>query len=174
MNSSLIVIRNATLEDAGGIAHVQVEGWRSTYANIIDADYLQSLSVDHRAEVWEKNLVHSGATTWVALDQDQIVGFCGVGELRPTDTTSALDSKKTGEIYAIYILPSHQRKGLGLRFFNFSREHFIANGMAQFLVWVLKDNALAQLFYQSQQGLLFSEEIRPIAGKDYMEVSYVF
>lgn len=174
MKTSLISIRKATFADARGIAYVQVAGWRSAYASIIEADYLESLNVDHRAEVWGKNLVHPGATTWVAVDQDQIVGFCGVGRLRITDTTSELDSKNTGEIYAIYILPVYQWQGLGVRFFGLSREYFHESGLIQFVVWVLKDNEPAQLFYQRQQGLPFSQEIRPVAGKDYLEVSYIF
>lgn len=174
MNSSLIAIRKATPEDARGIAYVQVEGWRSSYSNIIDADYLESLNVDHRTKIWEKNLFHLGAITWVAIDQDQIVGFCGVGALRSTNATAELDYHKTGEIYAIYILPSHQRQGLGLRFFNFSREYFSSNGMTQFVVWALEDNEPARLFYKNQGGIPFAEERRPVSGQDYLEICYVF
>ena len=174
MSRPLISIRSATLEDARGIAHVQIEGWRSAYAGIIDPEYLNNLNIDERTEIWQKNLLYPGSTTWVAIAQDEVVGFCGVGPLRPSESVMNLNPNTTGEVYAIYILPNYQRQGIGCQLFSYSQDYFKNRGWSQYILWALKENKSGQLFYQSQGGIPVAEEIRPIAGKDYLEVCYLF
>ncbi len=47
-----VIVREATVADAAGIAVVHVEAWRSAYADIVPAAFLAELSVAARAEAW--------------------------------------------------------------------------------------------------------------------------
>ena len=45
-------IRAAHTTDALAIAQVQVDSWRTTYAGIVPADYLASLSYEQQGKFW--------------------------------------------------------------------------------------------------------------------------
>jgi len=91
-------IRPARIEDAGAIAFVQVESWKSTYAGIVPDEYLASLSVESRTGAW-KELFDAGTNLmFVAEDTTAIFGFVSGGKLR--DPIEGYDA----ELYAIYLL----------------------------------------------------------------------
>jgi hypothetical protein len=46
-------IRQATIDDVPGIAHVHVASWKSTYKGIISDEYLSKLSVESRIKQLE-------------------------------------------------------------------------------------------------------------------------
>ena len=69
MNSD-IIIRNATKDDAMDIAGIIVEDWQIAYKDIIDSEYLNSLSVDRRYEIEVKRF----DKYIVASDDHQVLG----------------------------------------------------------------------------------------------------
>jgi hypothetical protein len=79
-------IRPAEPADAHQIAEVHVRGWQWGCRDLLPADVLDSLSVERREQGWVEILssLPSGATVFVALEADRIVGFAGVG---PAGTT---------------------------------------------------------------------------------------
>jgi GNAT superfamily N-acetyltransferase len=103
------VIRVATVQDAGAIARVHVESWRTTYAGIVPAAYLVSLDVGQREASWQE---------WLTLDVDvfvgevdgEVVGFVGGGTIR--EPVEGFDA----ELFAIYLLREAQRHGVGWLF----------------------------------------------------------
>lgn len=52
MTTGGITVREATPDDAPGIARVQVDAWRSTYRGIVPDAHLADLSYDERAQRW--------------------------------------------------------------------------------------------------------------------------
>lgn len=54
--SEKVIIREAELVDAPGIAKVHVDSWRTTYKNIMSDDFLSHLSYEQRTKLWEKTL----------------------------------------------------------------------------------------------------------------------
>ena len=48
----MIVIRPATVEDAAGIAEVQVATWRTAFRGVVADRALERLSVEQRTERW--------------------------------------------------------------------------------------------------------------------------
>jgi len=49
-------IREANIEDAKGIANVHVKAWQSAYKGIMPEEYLLSLSVKDKTELWLQTL----------------------------------------------------------------------------------------------------------------------
>lgn len=103
------LIREASVADALGIAKVHVRTWKSAYRGLIPNSFLQSMSVEPRAKVWAKDLESPlpKTHTLVAVWDDEIVGFIGVGTARGEGT------ENKGEIFAIYVDPQTQGRGIG-------------------------------------------------------------
>ena len=64
-----ITVRPAQVKDAEAIARVHVDSWRTSYAGIIDAEHLASLSVVERAERWRTRLETPGETHIFVADR---------------------------------------------------------------------------------------------------------
>ena len=75
-------IRPARMEDAGAIAFVHVESWKSTYAGIVPDEYLASLSVKSRTVAWKELFDAGTSLMFVAEDTTGVFGFVSGGKLR--------------------------------------------------------------------------------------------
>ena len=158
-------IRKAAPADAKGIARVHVDSWKTTYKNIVPAEYLMNLTYEQRERMWEQNSFEGNV--FVAENEaGEIVGFSTGGKERTGDYAGY-----AGELYAIYILDEYQGTGLGKqlvkRVAELLREQAI-NGM---LVLVLEDN-LACGFYEAQGAKKIGMAEIEIAGKKLSEAVY--
>jgi ribosomal protein S18 acetylase RimI-like enzyme len=103
-------IRQASTHDARAIAEVHAESYKSAYRGIFPDTLLDGLSVERRESSWRDLLVANepSSITMVACDASgSVVGFASGGKER----TGQLECD--GELYAIYLRPEEQRKGLG-------------------------------------------------------------
>jgi GNAT superfamily N-acetyltransferase len=160
-------IRAATPEDARQIAEVHLETWKSAYSGIISKDYLDSLSLEKRKSRWDEILSSQKETeiNFVAEIEDRIAGFVSAG---PNRTAV---SKYGGEIYALYIHPNFQNKGVGASLLK--RAHIELKGkmFSNSVVWVLKDNP-SRIFYERMGGRKIEETSIRIGEQDLDEVAY--
>ena len=162
-------IREAVLADAGPMSKVHVDTWRSTYAGIVPAGHLASLSYRQRESRWEQILTadRPAENNFVAeTDDGDIVGFAGGGPEREGNPTYR------GELYGIYLLQDYQRVGLGRRLVAAVAMRLLADGFTSMLVWVLADNHPACWFYESLGGERVGRKTIFIGGADLAEVSY--
>jgi len=101
-------IREATVADAGDIARVHVDCWRTTYKNILPSDFLENLSYEQRTESWIKNISKDGNYVYVAEDNEgQIVGFTDGGKRDGNQVDHS------GDLTSIYVLEKFQGMGIG-------------------------------------------------------------
>ncbi|MDQ6926226.1 MAG: GNAT family N-acetyltransferase, partial [Candidatus Eremiobacteraeota bacterium] len=111
--AAAIVIRRAVAADARGIATVQVLTWRATYRGIVDDAYIDGLTIEAREARWRTMLdtpPERAHDIFVAETRAEgVIGFASGGALREP----ALSAECDAELYAIYILPESQRRGLG-------------------------------------------------------------
>ena len=156
-----IQIRAAIPEDASSIARVHVDSWRSTYAGIVPAEYLASLSYRNRESMWKEALTtdRPGTSCFVAeTEGGDIVGFANGGPEREGGRIYR------GELYAIYILEEYQRMGLGHRLFSSVAQRLLSDGFDSMLLWVLEDNHPAIRFYESLGGERVGRKTVTIGG----------
>ena len=107
-------IREAEPTDAQAIASIHVRAWQDAYRGQLSDEYLDGLRVEDRVGMQRRMLAEprEGWTTWVALDDDAVVGFAVTG---PSEDADADD--RTGEVYAIYLEPDRGGTGVGRTLF---------------------------------------------------------
>lgn len=140
----MIELRTATQADAAGIARVHVRAWQDGYAGHIDQAYLDGLSVDERTAMWRDVLATTNqGSRLVATVDAEIVGFV-VG------SRASMSVDDCGEIFSIYVDPSHWGTGTGSRLLRSATAEIRADGGPESLVlWVLDGNRRAIDFYES-------------------------
>ncbi|MDP5275470.1 GNAT family N-acetyltransferase [Chengkuizengella axinellae] len=161
-----MIIRQATQQDTKAIAKVHVDSWKTTYKGLIPDDYLNNRSVDDYKARWSEFLTYKNQFVYVAeTKKGEIVGFSNGGRERDHH------SEYKGEIYAIYLLKSYQRKGIGKLLVRPILKDLITMNIDTMLIWVLKENN-SRLFYESVGGRVVREKTISISGKALQEVAY--
>lgn len=138
-------MREARPEDAQAIARVHVDTWKRGYRGQIPDDYLDRLAFERFAAIWEQQLHDRSRdeTNWVGIaGEDEIVGFAGGGRTRDVDA-----GDRTGEVFAIYVLPEHWGSGVGQALMDAASE-WLRERFDSATLWVLDTNARARRFYE--------------------------
>jgi len=164
-----VLIRRAVQEDAPGIARVHVDSWRTSYAGLIAAEFLDQLSYAKRAELWAQILAKPedpGIIFVAESSAGEIIGFVSAGPGRENDPLH------TGEIYAIYLLQEAQGQGIGTQLWDAAVHFLLEQGYPSLLVWVLRDNLPARRFYAAAGGQILREKPIQIGQQKLSEVAY--
>ena len=142
---NVLRIREASVSDAEGIAKVHVYTWQNAYLGLIPDSFLQGLSVEQKTANWIKNIENplSKSQTLVAEVNGEIVGFISVG----IDQEGGLPNQ--GEVYAIYVMPSIQKRGIGVALMREGLQALETEGLACAILWVLDGNLRTRAWYES-------------------------
>ena len=144
---SEVTLCDAGPDDAVGIAHVHVEGWRTTYRGLFADSYLDALSKTERAAYWQRGLpAGDGRHTLVACATDEVVGFASGG---PDRGGHGFDA----EVYAIYLLAEVRRQGIGGRLMARMFRRFRDDGRRSAHLWVHVGNVAGESFYRKLGGV---------------------
>ena len=165
-----MIIRQATLEDAAGIAKVHVDTWRTTYRGIVPEEFLANMSYQESEKRWAARLNDSEGKTCIYVAEDEvghIVGFVSGGPDRDNDPVYK------GELYAIYILQAHHGKGIGHRLTLALVEGLLQMGLDSMILWVFSVNP-ARRFYEALGGQLVKTNQFEINGVIIDEVAYAW
>lgn len=140
-----IIIREASVEDADEIARVHTLAWQETYAYAFGVEALAEINQQRRAEGWAKILAGEyegdGTEKVVVVAEapsQKVFGFASMGRDQDNPTL------ELRQLYAIYLLQSHQQRGLGRQLL----QTIIADQPAS--LWVLRGNDRAINFYRRQ------------------------
>lgn len=161
-------IRAARIDDAAGIAKVQVESWKTTYRGIVSDSYLSSLSVSQREDRWQQILQNLGQhqVIYTAENlQGEVVGFAIGGPSRSQEYSYE------GELYAIYLLEEYQGQGAGRSLFHAIVEFLRENGCGSMIIWALRDNPAGR-FYEAMGGRPVGQKSIEIGGEEHIELAY--
>jgi RimJ/RimL family protein N-acetyltransferase len=148
-----VLIRPGTPDDAEATARIHVESWAAAYT-------LRGPSFERRIEDHRRF-----PPAYVAEVDGQIAGFVGVGRSRDPDAD--------GELYVIYVDPTHWGKGIGGELIRAGEERMRELGFREVVLWVLDDNPRARRFYEAA-GWRADGQRRPIEvlGQTVPEVRY--
>lgn len=163
-----MIIREATPEDAEGIATVHVDTWQTTYRGIISDKVVYNLSYKDRQQMWDDALTTYGSKNYIYVAEAAnggIVGFVAAGQEREGSPGGF------GEIYAIYLLAEHQGKGWGRQLFLAAVERLTQEGYPSLMLWVLADNP-TRGFYEALGGTAAREQAIEIGGETLLEIAY--
>jgi ribosomal protein S18 acetylase RimI-like enzyme len=165
-------IRPAKPEDASPIAHVQVESWRTTYKGIVPDLFLASLDEEARTESWLPQLAGNDNQIFVAQTGTGIFGFISGGiarEVESLEPGAACDS----ELYAVYLLESHQRHGAGRALLRTLASTLHAQGRKSMMVQVLEANPAVH-FYQRLGAISITSQNIQIGSQTLPELIMVW
>src|SRR5499427_1092947 len=160
-----ITIRAARPGDARGIARLDVETWRATYAGVLSAAYLVALS-DRRREIgWRSVILREPRDVRVVVDSiGAIVGFGSCGPNRIARFFS-------GEVFTLYVAPDWQNQGIGRRLLIMLFRRLVAVSRRSAIVWVLRDNP-SRFFYERLGGQQVSRKPLAVGGSAVEAVAY--
>lgn len=147
-------ITKATAADINDIAHIHVDGWRSSYGGIIDQGYIDSKTIEDRIALWTDIFEKDETTTLLARDENgTAAGFVSFGKIRTAPPgMSPIRPLYTAEIYAIYILQDYWRKGLGKQLMKAASDSLQGDKHQSVCLWVLEKNKNANAFYKAIGG----------------------
>ncbi|AKG04823.1 GNAT family N-acetyltransferase [Salimicrobium jeotgali] len=158
-------IRSARLEDAPGVAKVQVETWKTTYRGIVPEGYLNRMTPENRREKWEK-IIEKGMVYVAVNEEEEITGFASGGPSRSPQL-----HPHEAELYAIYIREDDQGKGLGRKLLTPVVNELMEGGRSSMLVYVLAENE-SRYFYEALGAKLLDKIKIGIDGKTLNELIY--
>jgi ribosomal protein S18 acetylase RimI-like enzyme len=163
-----VTIRRARVDDAVAIARVRVESWRTTYRGVIPQSYLDAMSVEASATLWDRTLSAQSerSQVFVAEDADGVIGFAA-GVVLP-EPKHGFD----GELAAIYLRPEFQRQGLGSRLAGVVAAALAGQRATGMIVWVLAANKAAREFYVALGATQIIEQPFEWDGLDLVETGY--
>jgi GNAT superfamily N-acetyltransferase len=154
-----MTVRPAVPGDAAALAAVHVRTWQAAYAGLLPQDYLDALHPSQREPGWQRWLSEikppAAILVWTAETKTAAetkaetdtgpAGFVAVTPSRDPDA----DPGETGEITAIYLLPSCQGRGAGRELMAAAVDHLTVSGFRQATLWVLDSNVRARRFYEA-------------------------
>jgi GNAT superfamily N-acetyltransferase len=162
-------VREATLDDAEGIARAHTASWQTSYRGILPDTVLDRIDVGQRAETRRRILRDRSIYQLVAYDitHGDIVGFCDAGPARR-------HVPYAGELYAIYLVDRAKRYGLGQEMMERVQAQLARDAMRSTIVWVLDNNHHARRFYEAMGGRMGSRLQSTVGGFPVIELSYVW
>lgn len=159
-------IRQAQAKDAAGIAKVHVDSWRTTYKNILPAEFLKNLSYEQRTTLWDCNI--SDQTNYIVVAENAdgtIIGF-GTAAKRRTNTVEG-----AADLTSIYLLKDYQSQGIGKLLLAELFLHFTQSGYKSVFVEVLEENK-TRYFYEYYGARLTKSVAIKISGTVLNELIY--
>ena len=97
----------------------------------------------------------------------EVVGYATTG-------TARTKGPYQGEIYEIYIVPSHQGLGFGEHLFEAARAGLDSRGLNGLLVWALSENRGATDFYWRRGGRPVASAFTKIGGERREKVAFAW
>ena len=161
-------LREATLADANAVASVNVASWRSTYRGILPDGYLDGLIPESRVLFFRQRLASEDPDHFTLVAETpagEIVGYLSAGPERAGSGNFPM------EIYGLYLLRDHQRKGLGTNLLKTAAARVLQTGHSAMLAWVIAANS-ASRFYERLGATHVGRRHLEIGGCIVEELSY--
>jgi ribosomal protein S18 acetylase RimI-like enzyme len=136
--------RRAGAGDAEALATVFRESWLNAYQGVIPKLHLDRMILRRGADWWRHAASREEAP--LVLEVAGLVG--GYVTFGP----SRARGPYKGEIYELYLAPTHQGLGLGEMLFEGARAQLDSKGLRGLVVWALVDNQSACHFYWRRGG----------------------
>lgn len=137
-------VRPATLRDAKQIAELHNATAQQAFKTMIAEATLPPVPLEKRQAYWREAIEYAEPQVLVAQDdEDGIVGFAGFDRSRDKGTPPTM-----GELWAIYVQPSHQQRGVGLALWDAAREGLQDEGCTHVSIWLPIANDRAMRFFE--------------------------
>jgi ribosomal protein S18 acetylase RimI-like enzyme len=161
-----IRVRKGIPRDAEALAGVFRDSWELAYRGIIPHLHLETM-IRRRDKSWWASAVKGSEGLLVLEVAGVTAGYVTYGRSRGR-------SKLQGEIYELYLAPSHQGLGFGEHLFEAARHALDERRLNGLVVWALKDNTAAADFYRRRGGRPFAKSVDKIGGAKLEKIAYAW
>jgi GNAT superfamily N-acetyltransferase len=146
-----VSVRPARAEDVPEIARIQIETWRTGYAEVLPAAVIDALDVAAAVEAWRGavSAPPAGHHVLVALEQDWLVGFAAVVPDAGEDDDPAEFRETTALIAPLLVEPRWGRRGHASRLLAAATDHAIADGRIRMITWIPEADTASREFFVS-------------------------
>jgi L-amino acid N-acyltransferase YncA len=132
----MMIIRPATPRDCPEIARIQVDSYRSAYAPILPATYLEHFTYTEQAQDWQDWFAADNREIlYVALTQEGNLTGYALGKCNP-DEAPPYES----ELVALHVRQEYQRQGLGRQLFSAVSQALLDQGSHSLFLWTIYGN----------------------------------
>jgi ribosomal protein S18 acetylase RimI-like enzyme len=161
-----VKVRKPRPGDAKALGEVFSTSWRLAYRGIIAHLDLDNI-VRRRGTDWWRAAIRSGEEILVLEVSGQVAGYATLGAARTRGAYA-------GEIYELYVAPSHQGLGFGEHLFEACRYRLDQRRLKGLLVWVLLDNTQASDFYWRRGGRPVAKAVERIGSTRLMKIAFAW
>lgn len=149
------------------MARVHVRSWRESFAGVVPQGFLDRMSAERRAEAFAQRFAQAGFYRMFVAEAEGrgVVGFADFGDAR-----EAFEGYE-GELYAIYLLPEFQRRGVGRGLFNQGVEFLVEHGRRSMYLLALEASPY-RTFYERLGGRVVGRLQIELDGVPFEELIY--
>jgi GNAT superfamily N-acetyltransferase len=153
-----LTYREAAVADCPAVAGVHVRSWRESFAGIVPQAFLDRMSVEQRTMAFAGRFSDPAYKMFVA--EDALVGIVGFADCGgPRDEVPGYDA----ELYAIYLLPEFQGKGVGRELFRRVVDALVGDGKRSLYLMALEVSPYRS-FYEKLGGRVIGSVEKEIEG----------
>jgi ribosomal protein S18 acetylase RimI-like enzyme len=164
-----VSVRPARSADASAIAEVQLQTWRSGYAEILPSELLDAIPVADAEARWRDAVIAPPSRAHgllVALHGGRLVGFVAFGPGEDEDTAD-----DSAELFEILVGPGFQQAGHGSRLLSAAVDRLEAEGFGRVVAWRFEADEPAQQFLRSAGWALDgSRRTLDVGGDEIVQV----
>lgn len=134
-------IRQAVPNDTPEIASLFLSCVQISYAGVLSEEVRRTVDLEYSLQLWSKALgSNPDRQTFLALEEDQLVGFYRIG---PENDKSSM-----GHLFSLYISPNFGGQGIGSKLLFKALHDLEARGFSGISLWVFADNKVALGLYR--------------------------
>lgn len=163
-------VRVAAPSDGPGMSQVWAATIRVDYRGLVSDEVLERMVQGAlRGGKYEPWLAAPtpGTTILVAAEKGGVI----VGYVVATPAEEPHPPEFTGEIGAIYVLPDHQRQGIGRRLFSDVMRYLGGQGHSGVLLWT-RENRMSRKFYEAMGGRVVDQRTKSTPSGEVPIVAY--
>ncbi len=167
MDELATAVRLGRPEDATAVARIYIESWHDTYAAILPAQLLCSMTPRGQTARWHAAIMARGSERVLVAEAARygVVGMASIGPAR--DRGLGLD----GEVYTLYVDPAHFGRGTGRALLRGAFTLLRARGFGSCVIWAHARNP-ARYFYEAMGGRLIAERTVRMMGDAVPEAAF--
>lgn len=165
----MLVIRNVEERDIERVADININCWKKCYNGIIEQSVIDSIDKNERVATMTRSM--DNGRFIVAEEDSQVKGFC---RYVTNNGYSPNYDDVDCEVCAIYVDVDFQRKGIGSKMLEYALEDLKKQDKKKLIIWCLKANTNARMFYTQMGGEVYAERKFEIMGKEYDEIAYEY
>lgn len=143
--TSDVSCRVAWADDAPAIAAVQVRAWRTSYVDLLPAEFLAALDPAEIAAGWQASLQRppdARNRVLVSLERNLVTGFAVTGPASDPDRDPVVD----GEISDLTVDPHKRKEGHGSRLMQACVDTLKADRFTRAITWLPATDDVTRAF----------------------------